>query len=235
MKLKLCVVGFVLALTNVGAYSAEPLIPAASKGWKYQDRGMRTNVNWRIAAFDDSRWSNGPALLGYGDRDIRTQLSFGDNPRNKRRVAFFRRTFVAPRQFKRYFGEICCDDGAVVYVNGKEVQRFNMPAGPIRQNTLALSAVGSDSEVERKRHPFFIDPQLMQNGENVVAVSVHQANPTSSDLAFDLEFVGLESEEEIAQAQTEVDQHDRVNEAREANLGVSPVFHFKSEDPPKTQ
>lgn len=213
-----------LACSNVNA--ATPVIPPESDGWKYQDQGISAAGNWRATDFDDSAWGEGQALLGYGDRDIRTQLSFGGNPQNKRRVAFFRRRFLAPRRHRQYLGRICCDDGAVVYVNGKEVHRFNMPGGAITGNTQALAALGSDAAVERKRHPFFIEQQLIQNGENVVAVSVHQANPTSSDLAFDLELVGLETDVEIEQAQSEVAEHDQTEPTREANVGVSPVFHF---------
>ncbi|MCP4194057.1 MAG: hypothetical protein GY768_25900 [Planctomycetaceae bacterium] len=228
LRLALIVVLSFMVLVTTGLHAATPLIAPKSNGWKYQDQGLEQGQgNWRSADYDDNGWSEGQPLLGYGDRDIRTKLSFGGNPQNKRRVAFFRRPFFLPRKHRQYLGRICCDDGAVVYLNGKEVQRFNMPGGAVTEHTQALAAVGADAAEERQLRPFLIEGQLIQDGENLIAVSVHQANPTSSDLAFDLELVGLDAEGEIQQAESEVAAHAQTERMREANVGVSPVFHLK--------
>ncbi|MDG2382617.1 MAG: hypothetical protein P8N76_13190 [Pirellulaceae bacterium] len=227
-RLTLVVVLPFMVLVTSGLHAATPLIAPKSADWKYRDQGLeRDQSNWRTAAYEDSEWREGQALLGYGDRDIRTELSFGGNPQNKRRVAFFRRRFFSARKHRQYLGRICCDDGAVVYLNGKEVQRFNMPGGVITEHTQALTAVGSDAVEERQLRPFLIEEQLIQDGENLIAVSVHQANPTSSDLAFDLELVGLDAKGEIQQAESEVAAHAQSERMREANVGVNPVFHLK--------
>jgi hypothetical protein len=75
------------------------------------------------------------------------------------------------------------DDGAVVYLNGREAFRSNMPTGTVEHNTLALSSLSSESLFFRQD----IDPGLLVAGTNVVAVEVHQASQTSSDLSFNLE------------------------------------------------
>ena len=76
------------------------------------------------------------------------------------------------------------DDGAVVYLNGQEVVRHNMPAGPISGQTLAASSAGPD---ENEFHEHGLGAAFLVNGRNVVAVEVHQVNGSSSDLGFDLE------------------------------------------------
>lgn len=73
--------------------------------------------------------------------------------------------------------------GAVVYLNGEEIVRSNMPDGEITYNTLAVSAIdGSD---ENDFFEFKVRSNL-QAGENILAVEVHQGTLNSSDLGFDL-------------------------------------------------
>jgi hypothetical protein len=45
---------------------------------------------------------------------------------------------------------VVCDDGAVVYVNGVEVNRLNMPAGNITDATSALVAKNAPEESQAK-------------------------------------------------------------------------------------
>ena len=45
------------------------------------------------------------------------------------------------------------DDGAVVYLNGAEILRSNLPAGPIQASTLALTRVGAATRTPSSRPP----------------------------------------------------------------------------------
>ena len=80
------------------------------------------------------------------------------------------------------------DDGAVIYLNGTEVFRSNMPDGPILSSTLASSGVAGD--LENTFYHTMIDPDLLVDGVNVLAVEIHQVTPESSDISFDLELLG---------------------------------------------
>jgi len=80
------------------------------------------------------------------------------------------------------------DDGAVVYLNGVEVFRSNMPNGPIDYLTFASMVVGGTDEITF--FPQAVDPSLLVNGSNVLAVEIHQANAGSSDIILDLELSG---------------------------------------------
>ena len=68
-------------------------------------------------------------------------------------------------------------DGAVVYLNGVEVLRHNMPPGAIGYATAAVS----DRDVFTARGPV-LPPELVRNGTNVLAVELHRAN--DDDVAF---------------------------------------------------
>ncbi|HMJ64246.1 MAG TPA: lamin tail domain-containing protein, partial [Candidatus Binatia bacterium] len=156
--------------------------------WRYHDKGQNLGTNWTALAYNDSGWSNGLAQLGYGDGDEATVLSYGPNAANKYITTYFRRTFVntAPIPVALTLN-IQRDDGILVWLNGSEVFRDNMPGGPIAYNTLASSSLGPPLEntfIQTNPSPALVIP-----GTNVLAVEIHQGAVDSSDISFDLELV----------------------------------------------
>jgi hypothetical protein len=163
--------------------AADVLVPTGAI-WKYLDNGSDQGTAWRSAGFNDASWASGPAQLGYGDGDEATVVSFGPDSGNKHITTYFRRSFnVADASLYQSASlRVLRDDGAVVYLNGVEVFRSNMPGGTVGYRTLASSAI-DDSTF----HLASIDPANLVSGANVVAVEIHQANATSSDISFNLE------------------------------------------------
>lgn len=157
--------------------------------WKYLDDGSDQGSAWVAMDFDDSQWASGPAPIGYGGYDGEaTTVGFGPDDRNKYPVTWFRHTFTV-EDISEFYGVdlgIMRDDGAVVYLNGEEVFRSNMPSGQIDHQTLADSTIGKDYTYHTTR----LDPELLNVGENVLAVSIHQDRVTSSDIVLDVEMVG---------------------------------------------
>ncbi len=215
-------------LSSVISAAEEVVIPRGDGGWKYLDPNQEPDANWSDTDYDDAKWQEGQALLGYGDHDIRTKVPFGGNVQNKRPVAFFRKLFQIRdrKQYRRYVGRVCCDDGAVVYVNRTEVFRRNMPQGEVTPATLAVRAVGPDTNSERRYVTFLVGNDVVRDGRNVVAVSVHQAAPTSSDLALDLELIGLETDEEIRKAEEAIQQQQDETPSGDAQSSADPVVRF---------
>ncbi len=68
------------------------------------------------------------------------------------------------------------DDGAIVYLNGAEVHRENMPGGAVDASTEASAAV-DETEVYAE-----LDTSTLVEGENLLAVELHQAG--DADLRF---------------------------------------------------
>ena len=72
------------------------------------------------------------------------------------------------------------DDGAVFYVNGREVHRIAITNSPVYWTNTASRTV-SDAAYEG---PHFITYGFLAYGTNVFAAEVHQVNSTSSDMIF---------------------------------------------------
>jgi hypothetical protein len=183
-----------LALLTVGPVQAAdtPLVSAGAV-WRYLDDGSNQGTAWRAPAFDDSAWKSGPAQLGYGDGDEVTVLGFGPDPNNKYITSYFRRAFtvVNPSVYTSLTLRLIRDDGAVVYINGTEVYRTNMPGGAIGHTTPASVAIGGGSESTYITTQ--LSPTVLAAGTNVIAAEVHQANGTSSDLSFALELIASDA------------------------------------------
>ncbi|MFA9390595.1 MAG: CotH kinase family protein [Prolixibacteraceae bacterium] len=170
---------------NTLAESDKILIEKGAE-WKYNDTGTNLQEGWRNKDYSDSGWKTGKAQLGYGDNDESTTISFGPSSNNKYITTYFRKTFEITDDLSlltSLSGSLLRDDGAVVYLNGTEVFRSNMPEGTIIYSTLAGGNIGDENTFIT----FNVDKDLLKSGKNVLAVEVHQNNVSSSDLSFDME------------------------------------------------
>jgi len=151
--------------------------------YKYWDMGVLPAPNWTAPDFVDAAWKTGAAPLGYGDPHIVTTVGFGPSMQAKYVTTWFRTAFEVKGSVLGAKVEVMRDDGAVVYINGTEVGRSNMPAGAVTANTLASgTATGAD---ETTFVGFPVDPALLMEGSNVLAVEVHQSTANSTDLGMD--------------------------------------------------
>jgi hypothetical protein len=155
--------------------------------WRYLDNGSDQGTAWVAPSFNDVTWVTNRAQFGYGDNDEATVVSFGPSSTAKYVTTYFRKTFLVEdvSQLQTVNLELLRDDGAVVYLNGQEAFRTNLPAGPIAYRTYALSAdeYGWEASV--------INKGLLVNGTNVIAVEMHQGSAGSSDMSFDLALIGI--------------------------------------------
>jgi hypothetical protein len=161
---------------------------AAGAAWKYLDNGTDQGLAWRAPSFDDAAWRSGPAQLGYGEGDEATVVSYGPDSRNKYITTYFRHSFDVTNAsaFTSLTLRLLRDDGAVVYLNGVEIWRSNMPAGDLTYLTLSSSTT-SDENIFLQQ---VVGASALVNGRNVLAVEIHQAARNSSDIGFDLELIG---------------------------------------------
>jgi hypothetical protein len=179
-------------LITIERPSAQVAFVSAGSRWKYLDNGSNQGSSWRLPGFADNTWAEGKAQLGYGDGDEATPVGYGPNSASKFVTTYFRHTFQVQNaaSVKQLTVRLLRDDGAVVYLNGVEIFRSNMPEGDITYSTPASAVVSGEDETTT----FFeheVDPALFNDGQNVLAVEVHQQNVGSTDLSFDLELSGL--------------------------------------------
>ena len=97
-------------------------------------------------------------------------------------TSYFRTSFDfsgAPRALELWLQPIA-QDGAIVYLNGRELHRFNMPSGPIGYETFALGNVDAFT----LGPPIRVSRDDLVIGSNVLAVEVHGANAADIGMAF---------------------------------------------------
>ena len=99
-----------------------------------------------------------------------------------RATAYFRHTFTVLDPVDNLALEILADDAAVVYIDGVEIARLNFPAAFGDRFPVNSLAVGNEASAS------LLEGGLggLAAGEHTIAVSIHQASNTSSDLGFDL-------------------------------------------------
>jgi hypothetical protein len=152
--------------------------------WKYFDAGTDPGINWTGADYDDGSWDEGESQIGYGETDQITTVA------GRHTATYFRRTIEIPdpENFSSFTAGLIRDDGAIVFLNGTEVWRNQMPEGPVDFTTIAdASASGSN---ERDFQIFDIPAGLFVAGENIIAVEIHQRPVQSSDMSFDFQLEG---------------------------------------------
>lgn len=164
--------------------SVVPWLVPSGANWRYLDDGSEPSPAWKGLSYNDAGWSNGVAQLGFGEGDEATFIRrFSDITGTNAITYYFRHGFTVanPSTITNLSLRLIRDDGAVVYLNGIEVFRSNMPTGAVTSATFA-SQVAEDNLFRATR----VSPGLLATGSNVIAVELHQVNLTSSDTSFDL-------------------------------------------------
>jgi hypothetical protein len=154
--------------------------------WKYRAVNSAAPAGWTQLEFDDTSWAAGPAPLGFGDGDEATIIPSG-TPTSRPLTSYFRHVFVIddPAAVSGLVARLVRDDGALVWLNGVEVIRSNLPTtGTIGYSVLATGA--GPSAIDNAEYSFPLDAGMLVPGPNVLAVEVHQSDATSSDLSFQL-------------------------------------------------
>ncbi len=186
-----------LFFTTTNYFTTNQVV-ALTAPWKFTSTNL-DGVNWTNPSFDDSAWTGpGAGLLWV---DVR---STGPNPAVEPKgtelpsdpstgfpfpAYYFRTHFqlpaIVPGATLLFSGYI--DDGAVIYLNGHEVYRLRMedaPA-PILNNTLAIGfPCNGDADCLDE---FSVAGELanyLLDGDNVLAVEVHNYNLRSADITF---------------------------------------------------
>lgn len=157
-----------------------------NSSWKYLDNGSNQGTSWRGVSFNDGSWPTGTAAFGYGAAGITTTVSFGNNNKKKHTTTYFRKTISVANAslYSSFTLNLKRDDGAVVYINGSEVYRNNMPTGTISYNTKASSEAADNGTAIQT---ITLSAGSLITGTNIIAVEIHQAANNGPDLFFDLQ------------------------------------------------
>jgi ferric-dicitrate binding protein FerR (iron transport regulator) len=169
----------------LGPVMKELKLVSLGSEWKYLDNGSNQGTSWRESTFNDEIWVQGKAPLGYGHGGVATEVKSG--PQNKKHITtYLRKSFSVSevKNFRSIQAKFIRDDGVVVYVNGVEAFRSGMPSGEISS---ATSAAPRTSGGESTVYEASVNAELLRDGENILAVELHQSRGSSSDIFLDLE------------------------------------------------
>lgn len=159
--------------------------------WRYSDFRHMLGPEWELTKSPSETWQSGMAPLGYGDAEIRTTLDYGGQEQKKLTTYYFHKRFQLPENLifhPQMLLRARIDDGAVIYINGQEIARMNMPSGEIDSRTFSTECVADRDE--KKYAEIKFDKDKLVKGINALAIEVHQCNERSTDLFFDMEIIG---------------------------------------------
>lgn len=177
MKKKLLTIA-ALGLMTSSVFQAQTFVFNKNSSWSYKDNNQAQVAQWKDKTFDISTWTVGAGPLGYGD-PVTTTINSGLI------TAYFAKDFnvnLSDLSDTMELG-IMRDDGIVVYLNGEEVVRDNMPAGVIDFNTWSSTTI--DGAAESVYNIFSIPKSKFVNGNNRISIELHNRGAASSDLRID--------------------------------------------------
>ena len=161
--------------------------------WSYSDNGSLDGQQWYAANYNARNWNQGQAPFGYGKNGVATEINQSRYWGENHSTVYFRNTFnlsQTPQAGDEFRLDITVDDGAIIYVNGTEAARYNMPDGQVGYDTYAQSyAPGNPDETS-----IAIAPSLLHRGSNTIAVELHNNAATSTDLYWDARLVQTTSQ-----------------------------------------
>ena len=163
--------------------------------WRYLVSTVDPGVGWRESDYDDAAWPSGQVEAGYGETGQATDVGTADTdplaPGVQPNVAtYFRHHFQVadPTRYTELNLRLRRDDGAVVYLNGRELMRSAMGAGEVGFATLGNGGVNVSDDGNTWFSLVIPSSQgWLRSGRNTLAVEVHNASPASGDLTFDFE------------------------------------------------
>ncbi len=155
--------------------------------WKYHSADSQPAGDWTAIKYDDSKWIDGAyGKMGYCDTIKRktyynTPIAYQKGDSAKYLTSYFRHSFnvTDTTGLRSITASVLFDDAVAVYLNGKELCRYNLPS----DTTLSYGVAALDF-IDDLKEEFKIDHKLLKIGENVLAAEVHQNDRASSDMTF---------------------------------------------------
>lgn len=159
--------------------------------WRYNQSGESLPANWAESSHPvGGNWSSGPGMLGAETAPLPSpglNTEF-DDPRANDILTYYLETDfdISQEQLDKvdqFQLRHVIDDGVIIYLNGIEVLRLNMPDGPVDHLTRASGSVNNAGVSEAVAIP----TDLLVVGKNLISAEVHQRSASSSDVVFGLE------------------------------------------------
>lgn len=166
---------------SIDAASASlPVFNMGTTGWRYfQPADAALGTTWRTL-INPASWATGTAPFGYGTA-ISTAIPSG------KATTYYVKTIniTAAALYTQLNFTANFADGGIVYINGVEAVRSNMPTGAPAYNTLA-TASGLVTGAT-----FSVPSSYFTNGNNVIAVEIHKQTLATALTYWDMAAAGV--------------------------------------------
>ena len=158
--------------------------------WRYNESGENLGNDWEASSHpvDGVLWRSGPGPLGVESSDLTQPIATPLTPlesNNPRVITFYFETdfeITAQQKTDTTLLELThqIDDGAIFYLNGVEIERFQVDDEPITSSSFSNGTVGNAAVITTNLPPAAI--AALRAGSNRLSVEVHQTSPGSSDI-----------------------------------------------------
>lgn len=148
--------------------------------WRYL-QGADLGANWaqNIYTAGAGGWQMGAGAFAFDEAPppVSVGTVLADPSTQPNPICYFQKSFTFSGNPASVVltARILVDDGAVMYLNGNEIHRQNMPAGPLGTTTRALTQVANASEIT-----ITLPSQYLLAGTNLLSVSLHEGPPDSA-------------------------------------------------------
>ena len=162
------------------AYTGPRQLLVMTNQWRFFQAGP-ADAGWQQPDFADTAWQEGRGLFYVETASLpapkRTPLTLGQN------AYYFRSTFVLPDVPAGASLKLSwiVDDGAVFYLNGTEIHRWNIAADAVVNFSTPATPNVTDAVLSG---PIVLPASALRAGTNVFAVEVHQARIPGGDVVF---------------------------------------------------
>lgn len=172
-------VGGTPGAANLCARQRTELVPSRSvwRFWRGYVAPSGESGDWLAHDYDDASWETGEAPFGMGNGEFYlTQLA---DMEDNYATVFLRRPFTVetPADVAHLKLQVDFDDGFIAYLNGQEVARMNMAI----EGMPAHSDDATGSHESGSSAVFSVAPELLEPGENILAILAANADMGSGD------------------------------------------------------
>ncbi|MFA6873135.1 MAG: CotH kinase family protein [Bacteroidaceae bacterium] len=187
--------------------SVTTLLDYSNNNWKYYASGALDGTSWYSTNYSTNTWATGASPIGYRGTNSPNMADLASIVSGLGCTTFYaRNTFTLnnpPSAKDTYTINLRIDDGAVVYVNGTEIGRYQMPTGTINYSTSSSTYAAANPETTSMAIPY----SLLQKGTNIIAIETHNYGTSSSDLYMNAQVTAsiVNQTENIYSTESEID------------------------------
>ncbi|MBR5241701.1 MAG: metallophosphoesterase family protein, partial [Clostridia bacterium] len=181
-----------LVVTSMAGAPTDKMVISTSTTWKYLDTntdpaaGLSSLDAWTKPGYNDSSWKSGKGPFGYNyDEAANTTLNFYKSGSSGDVIPtyFFRTTFnlTNAEEYNKIIIRATIDDSFAVYINGTKIADTRTST-----NSSTNLFYSGGEKYYYISYCFREGEGLLKNGENTVAVQLHNDRKSSSDIFMNL-------------------------------------------------